>query len=1078
MKRSEWTRAFRDIPKVPLEDTKTVHVLLGDWNVRLGEQTGDTRTNGRANHFNQRLLSNRLTLLPFTSSSPTSSPTSTFLNKHLRASVPDFILVSAAHLNSCSAVTVLEDNGGSDHFPIMVDMFNEDDDVEQHSVQNPRKIAVHLLEKNMRIRQAYSEEVNASLRIVQCQYQRNWCAIQNSPGSRVSTVQKLLDDLVTSFHSILLTSLEKHCKHRTKRYDLSKFTFPDDKVLADLREQRVIMLRLLRTYRSVNDVRVLMRSQLNQVNRAFVKRVKALQKQRERVFFDILETKAIGEQQRMIKFEKNSNQRPGTKMLHPESLPQYSAHFASIFDSRTEFVDHEPPTATSATDSENELAGIIGKTGLARVKHFFSIPIMQHFVMQAPNGKAAGCSGVSAESMKPVAPVVASILSLVAEVMYCTGLCPEVFKRANITPIPKKSNSSNIKDFRPISLTEVSRKIIEKCLALLLKPFERRLSPMQGGFREQRSTLDQAAVLQQVLTARYKDRKSTVVAFLDIKAAYDSVDRHMLWICCKRAGIPDPVVRMLCSMFDHNSSRVVIDGFEGEWFPNSVGLMQGSSLSPFLYALFIDDLPKGLLDPDFASIPLGDSKVNSILYADDIALMTESVDEMQIILNYCTKFAQERHFRWGTRKCEILLSRIPVPSSPLMLQNAPLSVSKSFKYLGIFFNEKGIDTDACVDRLGKSIDKAAGALFAIGLEPHNYPLHIIANHFRVFVRSCGEYALAILPLTKAQLDTLESHQYRAIRRLLKSNTRVSRIKLLTCLGLETVTLRYNVLSAKWFDRVQHLKGTNFLVKQAWIDFSQRPKQLSQSSSFYYPAKKNPLITNFYNYCTSSSAIEPTSAIDSLLAIDSVHSAIESVLANESAHANEPVSTNEPVPTIEPVSVIQPVPRPRISTRPRTIVHNYQTGLRQRTIPAIEFPSVIQLTHRQHSLPAFCRSFRAICYSRIMNDNLLPVPRSTFTIVKTLHMLGIPRGKLRFPLMWITNCVPHAACECAKCKGRITKAHLESCVVRSPLPRSEPGNGIDNLFHRALTQMHAPSAILAVDILYNEVTLAFPSPRSL
>jgi hypothetical protein len=124
------------------------------------------------------------------------------------------------------------------------------------------------------------------------------------------------------------------------------------------------MLRLLKTYRSVNDVRVLMRSRLSQVNRAFVKRVKALQMQRERRFFDLLETKPLGEQQRIIKFEKNSNQRPGTKMLHPENLPQYSAHFASMFDSRTESVDHEPPTVTSTTDSENGIAMIISKTEL------------------------------------------------------------------------------------------------------------------------------------------------------------------------------------------------------------------------------------------------------------------------------------------------------------------------------------------------------------------------------------------------------------------------------------------------------------------------------------------------------------------------------------------------------------------------------------------------------------------------------------------------------------------------------------------------------------------------------------------
>ena len=150
---------------------------------------------------------------------------------------------------------------------------------------------------------------------------------------------------------------------------------------------------------------------------------------------------------------------------------------------------------------------------------------------------------------------------------------------------------------------------------------------MQGGFREHRSTLDQAAILQQIMATRYKVRKPTVVAFLDIKAAYDSVDRHMLWACCKRAKIPDLVIRMLSGMFDHNESRVVIDGGKGKWFKNRVGLMQGSSLSPLLYALFLDDLPKMLLHSNLPSIPLADAS-SSIpsLYADDIALVAESVD--------------------------------------------------------------------------------------------------------------------------------------------------------------------------------------------------------------------------------------------------------------------------------------------------------------------------------------------------------------------------------------------------------------------------------------------------------------------
>ena len=273
--------------------------------------------------------------------------------------------------------------------------------------------------------------------------------------------------------------------------------------------------------------------------------------------------------------------------------------------------------------------------------------------------------------------------------MFCTGLCPESFKKSNVLPVPKKTNSSDIKDFRPISLTEVPRRIIEKCLARLLKPVERNLSPMQGGFRERRSTLDQVATLQQVLSARSKTGMPTVVAFLDIKAAYDCVDRQLLWTSCKRAGIADPVIRTLRGMFDNNMSRVVIDGSAGTWFPCSIGLMQGSSLSPLLYAVFIDDLPKQL-HSDFPSLPLGNTEVNAILYADDIALVAGSAEDMQGMLDYCSRFALDRHFLWGAQKCEILLSHAPTPPTPLYLQQEPLKVSASFRYLGVTFNDAAL----------------------------------------------------------------------------------------------------------------------------------------------------------------------------------------------------------------------------------------------------------------------------------------------------------------------------------------------------------------------------------------------------
>lgn len=214
------------------------------------------------------------------------------------------------------------------------------------------------------------------------------------------------------------------------------------------------------------------------------------------------------------------------------------------------------------------------------------------------------------------------------------------------------------------------------------------------------------------------------------------------------------------------------------------------------------------------------------------------------------------------------------------------------------------------------------------------------------------------------------------------------------LGLETVRLRYNVLSAKWLYDIEHHKGTEFLIKQALLDYTQKPSQRTRASSFYYPNVKNPLRTSYLQSTPSTSLRSP-----------------------------RPIDEG-------------------------------------------------------HSFSTFCKTFRTSRHEKILVDSSLPIPPHGSTVSKTLYSLGVPRKSLRFVLLWLCSCVPYAARECARCGEEITKAHLESCAVRSALPISESGKGIDTLLHRAVSGLHAPSALLAVRILYKEVTRAFPPLRSL
>jgi hypothetical protein len=134
----------------------------------------------------------------------------------------------------------------------------------------------------------------------------------------------------------------------------------------------------------------------------------------------------------------------------------------------------------------------------------------------------------------------------------------------------------------------------------------------------------------------------------------------------------------------------------------------------------------------------------------------------------------------------------------------------------------------------------------------------------------------------------------------------------------------------------------------------------------------------------------------------------------------------------------------------------------------------QVLDMSHAFSAFSPSYKASLWTEILDKSKLPVPpQSGWSFAKTLHSLGVPRERLCFLLLWICNYVPYIHRECARCMEEISKVHLESCAVRSYLPQSEPGKGIDGLLHRAVNQFHAPSALRAMRIMYNEVTRAFP-----
>ena len=71
-------------------------------------------------------------------------------------------------------------------------------------------------------------------------------------------------------------------------------------------------------------------------------------------------------------------------------------------------------------------------------------------------------------------------------------------------------------------------------------------------------------------------------------------------------------------------------------------MRQGECLSPFLFAMYLDDIKNTLRTNKFEGINMGLTRILILLYADDAVILSDSRDKLQqgltILNEYCTKW--------------------------------------------------------------------------------------------------------------------------------------------------------------------------------------------------------------------------------------------------------------------------------------------------------------------------------------------------------------------------------------------------------------------------------------------------------
>jgi len=112
---------------------------------------------------------------------------------------------------------------------------------------------------------------------------------------------------------------------------------------------------------------------------------------------------------------------------------------------------------------------------------------------------------------------------------------------------------------------------------------------------------------------------------------------------------------------------------------------QGGILSPFLFNVYVDDLST-MLNECQVGCSYSGTRINHLMYADDLALIVPSISGLQDLVNICAKFGLSHDINFNVRKSAVmqfrskLLHKVSLPS--VFLNNDELKLVHTFKYLG------------------------------------------------------------------------------------------------------------------------------------------------------------------------------------------------------------------------------------------------------------------------------------------------------------------------------------------------------------------------------------------------------------